>query len=70
MKIDDMVAGYRAGCSSGAMELPDCYAKETVAFRHGWLNGRDDRVCRPRERYGVLKARADMILGEEANEHS
>lgn len=67
MKTDDMVAGYLAGFSSGSMRLPDCYANESPAFKHGWLNGLDDRSSKPRERYSVLRARADMILGDASD---
>lgn len=58
----DMVRGYLAGYRSGAPDLPDCHCAKSAAFRHGWLNGRDDRLGRPREVASVLLARADLIL--------
>lgn len=63
-KLDEMVEGYLAGFKSGSYELPDCHKNKSAAFRHGWLNGRDDGMHHPRERAQVLKARANMILGE------
>ena len=60
--MDDMVAGYLAGFSSGSAELPECHWTKPSAFRHGWLNGRDDRIGQPREPARVLRARADMIV--------
>ena len=59
--MDDMLRGYLAGLKSGALELPDCHLRESVAYRHGWLNGRDDRLNCPRDRARVLLARADII---------
>ncbi|MFB6649952.1 hypothetical protein ACFTQ9_21165 [Bacillus velezensis] len=64
---NEMVDGYMAGFSSGAMSLPDWHKGRSAAFKHGWLNGRDDRISKPRERYSVLRARADMILSRESN---
>ena len=36
------------------------------AYVHGWLNGRDDRIGKPRDNAAVLRARAEMIIGAEA----
>lgn len=59
----EMVRGYIDGSHAhGSAEPPSgCSA----AYRHGWLNGRDDRKQKPRDRASVLRARADMILGDE-----
>ena len=65
-RTDDMVTGYIAGLRSGAPDLPECYATCSPAFKHGWRNGRDDRIGTPREVARVLRNRADMILGDEA----
>lgn len=58
---NDMVRGYLLGFKSGSRTLPTCYAHASAAFKHGWLNGRDDRTGKPRDRYSVLRARAEMI---------
>jgi hypothetical protein len=65
--MDDMVAGYLAGHRSGSDELPECHKAKSVAFRHGWLNGLDDRVGTPREPARVLRARADMIVSARSS---
>lgn len=61
----EMVDGYLAGFGSVAQRLPACHESRSAAFKHGWLNGRDDRNSKPRERYSVLRNRADMILNRE-----
>lgn len=60
-----MMAGYIDGLDSGSNELPDCHRFKSAAYRHGWLNGRDDRVHKPRDKASVLRARAGMIIGDE-----
>lgn len=59
-----MVCGYLAGYDSGSAELPECYKDKSAAFKHGWLNGRDDRLGQPHEKASVLRRRADMILSD------
>ncbi|WP_110993102.1 hypothetical protein [Pseudomonas sichuanensis] len=53
----DMVQGYMRGSSGLPME------RSTAAYKHGWMNGRDDRSGMPRERANVLIRRANMIPG-------
>lgn len=62
-KENEMVRGYLAGFNSTSDQLPDCHKNKSVAFRHGWLNGRDDRLGNPREKANVLLRRAEMIIG-------
>jgi len=62
----DMVRGYAAGYNSECLDLPDCHVRQSPAFRHGWLNGRDDRIGNPRERASVLRARAELIVSNVA----
>ena len=59
--LDDLVGGYRKGFKSCTLELPDCYQNYPAAFKYGWLNGRDDRIGRPRASYKVLMARYKII---------
>lgn len=66
MVISDMVEGYLAGLHSESIDLPECHAKKSPSFKHGWLNGRDDRQGTPRERFDVLRRRANMIIGEQS----
>jgi hypothetical protein len=60
-KLDEMVEGYLAGLNS-TFDKPPHKGIWTPAFTHGWLNGRDDRVSKPREIASVLRNRAEMIL--------
>lgn len=60
--VREMVDGYWAGRSDGCLDYPEIYRGKSTAFKHGWLNGRDDRVGKPREKATVLRARAEMIL--------
>ena len=62
MDCSDMVRGYLAGFNSGEFDIPTCHDMQSVAFRHGWMNGRDDRTGSPRDRAEVLRARVDLIL--------
>lgn len=64
-KSDEMVEGYLAGYKSGSYELPECHKGKSQAFKHGWLNGRDDGIQNPRDRASVLNARACMIIGKD-----
>lgn len=61
-KLDDMIMGYRAGLNSENNEMPSILKKESAAFKHGWLNGRDDRLNKPRDSAFVIGKRADIIL--------
>lgn len=63
-RLNEMIEGYHDGRESDRTELHKGH-NYSVAYVHGWLNGRDDRLGKPRERAAVLKARASMILGEE-----
>ncbi len=63
-KEREMMAGYMDGLDSGSSELPACHKHKSAAYRHGWLNGRDDRIHKPREKASVLRARAGMIIGD------
>lgn len=63
-KEREMMAGYMDGLDSGSEDLPDCHKHKSASYRHGWLNGRDDRIHKPREKASVLRARAGMIIGD------
>lgn len=64
-RLNEMIEGYHDGRESSRNELHEGH-NYNIAYVHGWLNGRDDRLEKPRERASVLRARADMILGESA----
>lgn len=53
----EMVQGYMRGRKNLPME------RGNAAYKHGWLNGQDDYLGRPRDRANVLIRRANMIPG-------
>ena len=61
VQLDDMTRGYFAGFNAATSTLPKEHACQSPAFKHGWFNGRDDRLGKPRECASVLRARADLI---------
>lgn len=61
----EMVMGYIDGRDDFRKELPINH-NYSPAYVHGWLNGRDDRFGKPRDRAAILRARAHIIL-ENAN---
>jgi hypothetical protein len=61
-----MVEGYLCGFNGGADVLPECHKSKPAAWRHGWQNGCDDRTGRLKNTAGVLRRRAEMILGASA----
>lgn len=62
-RLNEMIEGYHDGRESSLSELREGH-NYNVAYVHGWLNGRDDRIGKSRDPESVLRARADMILGE------
>jgi len=57
----DMVLGYYDGHSDDRNDLPKQH-NYSPSYVHGWLNGRDDRIGKPRDAASVLRARADLIM--------
>jgi len=62
IKESQMVDGYLIGRQTEAYDMPKYFRGKSVAWKHGWLNGRDDAFHSPRAYASVLRARADMIL--------
>ena len=62
----DMVDGYLDGFEDDREEFPASLSNRGRAYRHGWLNGRDDRLHRPRWR-SVAEAElaADLAMRED-----
>lgn len=54
---EDMVDGYRDGFADERDEFPQA-SNRSDAYRHGWLNGRDDRLRAPRASAEVLRQQA------------
>ena len=62
---DEMVEGYFDGFKDDRLDLPESLANRSASYRHGWLNGRDDRVGNPRLTYEVLVRQADLAMDED-----
>lgn len=48
MDEEEVREGYRDGRADDRVSLPASLANRSDAYVFGWLNGRDDRVGRPR----------------------
>lgn len=56
----ELLDGYFDG-KADERDHPPEQSNRTEAYRHGWLNGRDDRVHRPRASAAELRRQCDMI---------
>lgn len=64
MTTDETVEGYFDGIRSDLHELPEG-SNRSESYKHGWRNGRDDRLARPRATAAELRQRAaDIALRE------
>jgi ribosome modulation factor len=63
---DEMVEGYRDGRASDLEELP-AGSNRSESYVHGWRNGRDDRVQRPRAAASQLRDEATEIEFREGS---
>lgn len=61
---DEMLEGYMEGFSSDLSELPKG-SNRSDSYRHGWNNGRDDRLKRPRASAATLRKEAADIAARE-----
>jgi hypothetical protein len=61
---DEMLEGYMEGFASELKELPNGNNRSD-SYRHGWNNGRDDRLKRPRASAATLRKEADDIAARE-----
>ena len=60
----EMLEGYLDGRSDTRLEYP-AQSNRSDAYQHGWLNGRDDRIHRPRLSAQTLRIIADRIIHDE-----
>ena len=58
---DEMFEGYRDGLNDTRDELPDNHNR-SAAYQHGWRNGRDDRMHRPRAPAETLRKEAEKAI--------
>lgn len=67
---DDMVKGYFEGYFDGFKDdrddFPESLSNRGAAYRHGWLNGRDDRHGTPRAAAADLRAAAQTAMAQDA----
>lgn len=63
--MTEMMQGYLDGYEDDRTELPASLANRTHSYIHGWLNGRDDRLHKPRAPAYALREMAR--IAEEAD---
>lgn len=61
---DDMVVGYLDGLDLSSPEPTD---NRSHSYRHGFANGRGDRVGKPRDSYAELVRMADLAMEKDRN---
>lgn len=59
---DDMIEGYRDGYAIDAIAPSD---NRSASYKHGWQNGRDDRLGRPRSSAAQLRLGAKMAKQDD-----
>lgn len=64
---DDMFEGYRDGFNDRREQLPASLANRSHSYRHGWLNGRDDRLGKPRASAAALRQDAQEAIERDAS---
>lgn len=62
----DMSEGYRDGLRDAEDDFPDRLANRSASYRHGWLNGRDDRKRSPRTGAEDLRQQAEAAIEKDA----
>lgn len=62
-KEEQMVMGYWEGRKTCTYNMPEIFNNKSLAWKHGWVSGRDDAFGKPSDKASVRKARAEMILG-------
>jgi hypothetical protein len=60
--LDEMVDGYRDGRN---LDNPEPSANRSESYRHGFLNGRDDRAGSPRALASELRLAADAAIARD-----
>lgn len=63
---EEMVRGYNDGFEKDAVPPS---GNRTASYRHGWLNGRDDRRKEPRDSAENLRLQADEAMAIDAALH-
>ena len=63
--LDEMTEGYLDGSKDDRVELPDSLSNRSASYRHGWLNGRDDRLHSPRVYASRIRRLAQQAMDED-----
>lgn len=63
---DEMIDGYCDGLTDTRNEPPKL-SNRSEAYWHGWLNGRDDRIAKPRSSAMSLRSRAAILAADGRN---
>lgn len=58
----DMIEGYLDGCNDDRLEFPASLSNRSQSYQHGWLNGRDDRINKPRASADHLRSLAALAM--------
>lgn len=61
----DMMEGYFDGLEDVRPDLPCHATNRSHSYRHGWLNGRDDRIRQPRASAQTLREEADRSIAAD-----
>jgi hypothetical protein len=67
MSDDEMLEGYRDGFNDDRPEFPESLSNRGASYRHGWLNGRDDRVGKCRSTAPHLRELAQQAIEKDAS---
>ena len=68
IRVDyEMMEGYLAGFLDEELELPDRLDNRSHCSKHGWLNGRDDRIGKPRDTATNLRLQAQEAYDNDNN---
>ena len=62
---DDILLGYLDGYSDDRDEYPDTLKNRSDLYRHGWENGRDDRLGRPRSTAQSIRYALSLLVDED-----
>jgi len=65
MAEEEVFEGYRDGRADERDSLPASMANRSDAYVFGWLNGRDDRLGRPRAEARALRKQYASLTPEQ-----
>ena len=62
--LSKITTGYLDGLCDERDELPES-SNYSQQYRHGWNNGRDDRLNKPRSAASVLRETSEKLIRED-----